>query len=372
MRIFPLPVRAIFNARRSRRPPPRNEPKLLTGAGDRSCPPRALLASAPLAQPQAPGQLQPAMSTTLPTNDPVLDEMLGKLDGFLSPLVQPGPPPPQPPPPQPSLSLVSVKERAVGIGNLRGTGMVGPFNVRSLKGVQLDAVVRFQYWAETPEESDTLVTGLQGRLRSAGNELRAAGFLHIEAAGITVAESVAAVNDFWRKSADYRVLYEFQYEDNDDALGLIAKIPVDVVGFFTNPMEITDDMVRWDNEAAPTLAVRGSGHLRPRRFSALTAVAFLPDSPMAWDGLGVSVKVSVGGVEQEQNFTSVRSFLDAFDELEGTIVLNGNSYFAGRLPLEAVGFPVTLPFTLKGDDFLTVSYSGEKFDSDAIFYLRVL
>lgn len=307
----------------------------------------------------------------MPTNDPVLDEMLGKLDDFLSPLLQPGPPPPQPPPPQPSLSLVSVTERAVGIGNLRGTGMVGPFNVRSLKGVQLDAIVRFQYWAETPEESDALVTGLQGRLRSAGNELRAAGFLRVEAAGITVAESVAAVNDFWRKSADYRVLYEFQYEDNDDALGLIAKIPVDVVGFFAKPLEITDDMVRWDNEAAPALAVGGSG-TRPRRFSALTAVAFLPDTPAIWDGLGVTVRVSVGGVEHEQNFASVRSFLDAFDELEGTIVLNGNSYFAGRLPLEALGFPVTLPFTLKGEDFLTVSYSDEKFDSDAIFYLRVL
>ncbi|MCA1567694.1 MAG: hypothetical protein LC803_19025 [Acidobacteria bacterium] len=364
-------MRAIFSARRSRRAPPRSEPKLLSGACDAPCATHAQLSSALRAQPQASGQLQPAMSSTLPTNDPVLDEMLGKLDDFLSPLLQPGPPPPQPPPPQPSLSLVSVTERAVGIGNLRGTGMVGPFNVRSLKGVQLDAVVRFQYWAETPEESDALVTGLQGRLRSAGNELRAAGFLRIEAAGITVAESVAAVNDFWRKSADYRVLYEFQYEDNDDALGLIAKIPVDVAGFFANPMEITDDMVRWDDVAAPALAVRGSG-TRPRRLSALTAVAFLPDTPAIWDGLGVTVRVSVGGVEDEQNFASVRSFLDAFDELEGTIVLNGNSYFAGRLPLEAVGFPVALPFILKGDDFLTVSYSDEKFDGDAIFYLRVL
>jgi hypothetical protein len=249
--------------------------------------------------------------------------------------------------------------------------MIGPFNVRSLKGLQLDAVVRFQYWAETPEESDALIAGLQGRLRSAGNELRAAGFLRIEAAGVTVAESVAAVNDFWRKSADYRVLYEFQYEDNDDALGLIAQIPVDVVGFLLDPMRLTDDMVRWDEEAAPALSVSGSG-TRPRRLSALTVVAFLPASPAPWDGLGVKVKASVGGDEQEVSFASVRAFLDAFTELEGTIVLNGNPYFAGRLPLDAVGFPVVLPFTLKGNDFLTVSYSDEKFDSEAIVYLRVL
>jgi hypothetical protein len=371
VRIFPLPVRAIFSARR--RAPPRDEPRRLAAAR----PTRALPPATTPAQPQAlgqlqPAQLQPAMSGSIPTNDPVLDEMLGRLDDFLSPpLVQPGPPPPQPPPPQPSLSLVSVTERSVGIGNLRGTGMVGPFNVRSLKGLQLDAVVRFQYWAQTPEESDASVAGLQGRLRSAGNELRAAGFLRIEAATVSAAESVAAVNDFWRKSADYRVLYEFQYEDNDDALGLIAQIPVDVIDFFKKPMEITDDMVRWDAAAAPELAVSGS-NTRPRRFSALTVVAFLPTTPAAWDGLGVTVKASMGGEEREASFASVRSFLDAFTELEGTLVLNGNLYFAGRLPLEAVGFPVTLPFTLKGDDSLTVSYSDEEFDSDAIVYLRVL
>lgn len=312
------------------------------------------------------------MSGSIPTGDPVLDEMLGALDRFVSPIVPPGAPPPsQPPPPQPSLSIVSATERTVGIGNLRGAGLVGPFNVRSLKGLQLDAVVRFQYWAETPEESDASVAALQGRLRSAGNELRAAGFLRVEAAGVSAAESVAAVNDFWRKSADYRVLYEFQYEDNDDALGLIAKIPVDFVDFFKKPMELTDDMARWDAVAAPELTVVG-GNTRPRRFDALNVVAFLPVAPAVWDGLGVTVKVSVGGEEQEATFASVRSFLDAFTESEGALVLNGNRYFVGRLPVEAVGFPVALPFTLRGGDFLTVSYSADKFDSDAIVYLRVL
>lgn len=369
LRIFPLHVRTMFGARRSRRAPPRDEPRLLSAAAGHA---RALLNAAPAAQPQPPSPLQPAMSGSIPTGDPVLDEMLVKLEGFLAPIILgPQPPPPPQPPPQPSLSLVSVTERSVGVGNRRGAGTVGPFNVRALKGLQLDAVLRFQYWAETPEGADALIAGLQGRLRAAGSQLRTVGFLHIEAAGITVAESVAAVNDFWRKTADYKVLYEFQYEDNDDALGLIARIPVDETDFFNAPMVLTDDMVRWDEVAAPTLAVRGSG-TRPRRFNAFSVVAFLPGPPTPWDGLGVTVKLSVGGNVQQQSFATVRDFVNAFTALPGTIVLNGNPYFPGSLALDQLGFPVVLPLTLKGDDFLTVSYSDTEFDSKAIVYLRVL
>jgi hypothetical protein len=311
------------------------------------------------------------MSNPTPTNDAVLDEMLGKLGDFLSALVPPGPPPPPPPqpPPPPTLSLVSVTEQSVGIGNRRGTGMVGSFNVLALKGLQLDAVVRFQYWGETSDEAEASVAGLHGRLRMAGNELRAAGFLRVEAAGTSLSESVAAVNDFWRKTADYRVLYEFQYQDNDGAESLLAQIPVDIIDFFKKPMIVTADMIRWDKVAAPTLVVRGNGS-RSRRFNALSLLAFLPGG---WNGVGlVKVKTFVGGDVQEHDFPSVRDFSDAFAPAAGTVALGANSYVAGRLALDEIGFPVVLPLTLKGNDFLEVSYLPEKFDGDAVVYLRVL
>jgi hypothetical protein len=307
------------------------------------------------------------MSGMIPTNDPVLDEMLGKLDAFLSPIAA-GPPPPPVPPPSPTVSLASVAEHAVGIGNRRGTGTVGAFTVRALKGLQLDAVVRFQYWAVTPEEVDASVAGLQGRLRAAGNVLRAAGFLRIEAAETSVAESVATVNDFWRKSADYKVLYEFQFEDNDGAEGLIARIPIDFEGEFTESMVVTDDMVRWDNVAAPTIVVRGNS-TRPRRVAALAVVAFLPGG---WDGAGVTVTASVGGAVHDVPFAGVRAFVQAFTPASETVVLGGNPYLVGRLAPDQVGFPVVLPLTLGRGDFLRISYSTTEFDSDAVVYLRVL
>jgi muconolactone delta-isomerase len=309
------------------------------------------------------------MSGVITTNDAVLDEMLGKLGALLSPIVAPGPPPPPQPPPAPTLALVSVSEHSVGIGNRRGTGMLGSFKVRALKGLQLDAVVRFQYWAETQEEAEASVAGLQGRVRNAANELRAEGFLRVEAATTSVAESVATVNDFWRKSADYRVLYEFQYEDNDGAEGLVARIPIDFEGEFSESTVVTDDMVRWDEVAAPTIVVRGSG-TRARRVNALTVVAFLP---AGWDGTGfVTVRASIGGDVQEQVFPHVRAFVEAFEAETDTVTLGANPYLVGRLSIEQVGFPLVLPFTLKRDDFLLISYSNTEFDSDAVVYLRVV
>ena len=370
VKLFPLRVRSIFRARRGRRGWPRNETHLLPAAfGGQS--PRELHAAPKAAQPQGRAQSLPKMSGVIPTNDPVLDEMLGKLGAFLMPIIAPGPPPPPPPPvppPSPTVSLASVTEHAVGIGNRRGTGTVGAFTVRALKGLQLDAVVRFQYWAVTPEEVDASVAGLQGRLRTAGNVLRAAGFLRLEAAETSVAESVAAVNDFWRKSADYRVLYEFQFEDNDGAEGLIARIPIAFEGEFTESMVVTDDMVRWDKVAAPTIVVRGNS-TRPRGVKALSVVAFLPGG---WDGAGVTVTASVGGDVHVVPFASVRAFVAAFTPASETVILGGNPYLVGHLAPDQIGFPVVLPFTLERGDFLRISYSNTEFDNDAVVYLRVL
>ncbi len=366
MKLFPLRARTIFRARRGRRLPPHEQRLLPASAGAHPSP--ELLAATPA---EIPGRARsvPSMSGVITTNDAVLDEMLGKLGALLSPIVAPGPPPPPQPPPAPTLALVSVSEHSVGIGNRRGTGMLGSFKVRALKGLQLDAVVRFQYWAETQEEAEASVAGLQGRVRNAANELRAEGFLRVEAATTSVAESVATVNDFWRKSADYRVLYEFQYEDNDGAEGLVARIPIDFEGEFSESTVVTDDMVRWDEVAAPTIVVRGSG-TRARRVNALTVVAFLP---AGWDGTGfVTVRASIGGDVQEQVFPHVRAFVEAFEAETDTVTLGANPYLVGRLSIEQVGFPLVLPFTLKRDDFLLISYSNTEFDSDAVVYLRVV
>ena len=68
----------------------------------------------------------------------------------------------------------------------------------------------------------------------------------------------------WRRTADYSLLFEHRFADTDGAQSLIARIPIhtDPEQSFSPDREttvVTDEMVRWDNESAPSLVIRGSG-----------------------------------------------------------------------------------------------------------------
>src|SRR6267142_2191621 len=174
--------------------------------------------------------------------------------------------------PEPNVSITSVSERALAVGNWRGSERRGALGEVALKGGRLDAVVQFQLWSHEPTGVDTAINELHGRLLAAKDDLRAAGFLRIKGENPSSAQS-SFVPDLkaWRKTTDYRVLYEFRYEDTDDAESLIAKIPVAINRDFGESMMITDDLARWDNTSAPTLMVRG-----PFEVAGIHSLVFLP------------------------------------------------------------------------------------------------
>lgn len=297
----------------------------------------------------------------------VLTAMLDALDDFLRPPV--GSPPPGSTLPPPGLSVVSVSERTVGIGNRRGTDFVGPFAVLSLKGVRLEAVVRFQYWAADPAGADALLTGLHGRLAAGAGVLRTAGFLQVTAAGASPAELLETA---WRVTADYRVLYEFRYQDADGAESLLSRIPIDI-GNERAPnvtTTVSDDMVRWDDGGAPALVVRRR-RAHAFRLDALSLLAFLP---AGWDGVRVVMELTPPSPAQPPRFfNTVRDFVAAFTAEPEVVVLGGNTYVAGRMQFPNPLF--SAPILLSGDaDTFQVRYlaPGSRFDSAAVVYLRAL
>jgi hypothetical protein len=193
--------------------------------------------------------------------------MLEVLDDFLPPPLPPSPPPVLP---TPNVSLAAVTERMVGLGSRVGTDMRGPFSVAALKGIRIEAVVRYQLWARKPSDVDQIMTELIARVLGDADQLRARGFLRFELKTVNVAENVFS-EDAWRKIAEFDVLFEFPYVDDDDADSLIARIPIEIDGEFTEATTVTDEITRWDNETAPELALRGVSAI-----GRLSALAFVP------------------------------------------------------------------------------------------------
>src|SRR4051812_35560989 len=106
------------------------------------------------------------MATVAPTLDQVVTDMMNALDNLL-PAIPPPPALPAQPLPARGVSLVSVTEKTVGLGNRLGIDTQGPLSVSVLKGVRLDAVVRFQFWGADPAEADARITEMHGLLLAA-------------------------------------------------------------------------------------------------------------------------------------------------------------------------------------------------------------
>jgi len=129
-----------------------------------------------------------AMSGLPPLND-VLAEMLDVLKTHF--------------PANPALSLetrvsiVSVSEQSLGLGNRRGQAQRSGFPVVALKGGRLDAVVRFQAIANDPEVVETAIDDLHASLLAAKDALWVAGFLRVVAQDSSSAELIAGP-DTWR------------------------------------------------------------------------------------------------------------------------------------------------------------------------------
>ncbi|NDJ18995.1 hypothetical protein [Myxacorys almedinensis] len=275
-------------------------------------------------------------------------------------------PPPVAGVPLSSLSAVSVVDRAIGIGNRRGNETRGGFTVVALKGGRLDTVVRFQLWGTQPSQVDSAIALLRDNIEAAKNGLRSQGLLRLTAQATSVPEFNSTLNA-WIGTTDYQVLYEFHLDDTEGAESLIARIPIEIDSGFGESTVVTDHLVRWDDQAAPTLEVRGQGGAN-LRVDGLSILAFLP---AGWNGSSVTISSIVQGIESTQTFSSVRAFLEEFVLENKTAVLGGNIYQSGYWILPKSGFPSSITLTGNRDVF-QVSYSDDKFDSNAIFYLRLI
>lgn len=299
-------------------------------------PVRLAIAGTPLlASPIALAAPVAALSGDTSLTATVLNAMLAVLETYrLPPPPTPPPPPPPPPLPVPTLSVVSVTERAVGLGSRIGTENRGPFTVAALKGIRLEAVVRYHLWADTSNNVDRDIQALIKRLLGDRDVLRAAGFLRLGLKSTSASENVFA-EDAWRQSAEFGVLYEFPYQDSDDADSLIARIPINISEEFTESTTITDEMVRWDNESAPPLLLRGGLSI-----GKLSGLAFIPGTAptrtvtltRTFDGATglplthptmTSFLAAVAGANPPQRhanvaFTSLKTFLAAITSFKVT------------------------------------------------------
>ncbi len=311
--------------------------------------------------------------------------MLGRLDDYL--------PPPAPPLPEPSVSVVSMNERAVGLGNRRGSETRGSFAVVALKGIRLDSLVRFQLWAAGPAQAETAMTTLNAQLMADRDALWGAGFLRVALEVTPPADYTPAPVDAWRKQADYRILYEFHYQDTDGAESLIARIPIHSDPEVRDSLQrettvASDEMIRWDNEAAPPLVARG-------RFSVggLSVLAFVPG--MAPSGTVTLTRTFDGAVGPPTTYPALADFLTAVagpdaPERHGQVTFASLGDFLATF--NAAGDPVTLgdwdadgvpdgyqaralalepAIRLPGvADRLEVTYQASAFDQVAVVYLR--
>lgn len=311
--------------------------------------------------------------------------MLDILDDYL--------PPPASPLPGPSVFVISMNERSVGLGNHVGLETRGGFAAVALKGLRLDALIRFQLWATTPNEVDTAISSLNSQLLTDRKKLVKQGFLRLSLATTSLATHIATLGT-WHKTSDFSVLYEFSYQDADGADSLIARIPILSDPETRNSPErettvVTDEMVRWDNEATPALILRGRLSL-----GGLSALAFIPGTapsgavtltrtfdaapgaPTVYPSLVAFLAATSASNAPERHgqvsFASINDFLATFsadgDPVElGDWDTNGvaDSYEAKLLAMEPV-------IELRGTaERFELVYQGNGFDHVGVVYLRI-
>jgi len=341
-----------------------------------AAPPRASLPAAPSASMPVILLGGVKMSSANPSPSQVAaEQMLQVLHDFL--------PQQTPPLPFPSVSLVSLTERSVGLGNRRGNENRGPFGVLALKGIRLEAVVRFQLWANSMVEAETDMGDFITSLLTARDDLRTAGFLRLGLKSTGPGENFPDPNNHpaWRQSADFSVLYEHPYEDSDGSESLISQIPITINSAFGEALLVTDELARWDDQAAAPLVLRG-----PLSIGQLSALAFIPSPAPSgtvtlrrtFDGaagpptshpdwpafLAAVTDPSNPERQAEVVFASLSDFLAVFSEAGAAVTLGPDSYQS--LALAAVS-AIKLPGVA---DRLEVSYQHPQFDQLAVVYLR--
>lgn len=221
--------------------------------------------------------------------------------------------------PAPAMAVTSLDERQVGLGRRTGTVRHDGFTAVELKGVRLDALVRFTVWGTATEPAEQAASDLGVRLLAARDALRAGGVLRLALQQRDAALETPGVG--WSVVQTYRVLFESEYADADDAVGLIARIPIRFEGeqeggADTETTEVTDALVRWDRTGAPPLVA-----LAPGTVAGLSALHY-------WSAAAPAGAVRLVRTTQPPPATPPDRFVDLgtfLDHVAGTAVPTRNA-----------------------------------------------
>jgi hypothetical protein len=186
-------------------------------------------------------------------------EMIGHLEAFL-------PAPGNPPFPS-TLTVLEAAERPVGVGNFQGNVERGPIAVLGVRGGRVQARVRYDVRGATAQAAALAVGQVQEQVRAARLDPARRDFLVLEPDGGDPAVPMGE-NEGWRQGVEYRVLYEYRYEDPEDAGSLLVRVDVKVRGEHHEDDAVTRELTLWDRKGAPPLVLRG-----PRTVGRLTLLS---------------------------------------------------------------------------------------------------
>lgn len=322
-------------------------------------------------------RMAPPLATD-PTLDQAVAAMLSALGAYL--------PAPGGPLPDPTVSVASMTERISGLGNSTGRDARGVLGTVDLKALRVDAVVRFQLWANGPAQADAAVTKLNSEIARDIDKLRTGGFLRITLDAAPPPDLITGLSA-WRKHADYKALFEFAYESTDGAAALIAKIPIAIDSTLDEKTTVTDRMVRWDNEHADPLVVRGPANIAAMDVLVFVAVA-APTGKVSvqrtFDGAPapaaaatlVDFVAAAGGPNPVDR--NVRLLFNTYNDFLNACLSAGSQMSMGDWNndnVDDVYQPKVMPFSQSielahGAERFEVAYENPPFDKVGVLYLR--
>ena len=319
------------------------------------------------------------MSVSEPTPSVVLNAMLTALHPFV--------PAPIPGLPSPSLTVAKAEMRSSGIGNYIGTSPHGSIAATELHATRLQAVARFAVWGYAASDVEDGVTVLNAQIFEKRKDLAAQGFLKLSFDGSTPSEQTKDTTA-WRRFADYDLLYEFPYDDDGGAEGLI--LPIASQDTPTGAKwSTTADFGRWDDVDAPTFSLRGPAiftELAALKFFAAAAPTGIVTITRTFDGapapadagdLATFIAQTTASPAPERNvFVSFASVSDLIAQLvaDGAPIAMGDRNNDGTTDVyqpSHLVFPAPLVLASVADR-LELSYANAKFDQIAVVYLRAV
>lgn len=323
-----------------------------------------------------------------PTLNLIMNDVLVTLSGYLSPTPASLP--------TSTVSVVSATKRNSSIGNRIGTDTRGGFPTVAIKGGHLDASVQFQVWDSSAEDIEVEMNSLHNRLMADKELLRSQGFIKLNVEQSSTSEFLSSLS-IWRKTSLLKFLYEYQYQDSDDALSVITRIPIESDLEVSNSAEretstVTDAMRRWDDESANTLSVVGNGSSNAKVFG-LNLLVHLPGG---WVGDPIIIdRTNLDSVSPPNIYLDFSDFIEAVTDQtspdqNAQITLPSISGFVNALTIDGAPFELGdwdedlvpdeyqayqqnfgLPINLSNaNDVFRIRYQSPQLSSKAVIYLR--